>query len=364
MKKIGIITLNGNFNYGNRLQNYALQKVIEKEGAQVDTILVDKYKKNNDGISILIKRKIKKLLQNVQLYTPSYKYERMRLNKFIFFSKKFIKETNFYISDNNFQESKIKEYDYFVTGSDQVWNPAFNNGVSSYFLTFAPLEKRISYAASFGVSEIPPKYQANYKEWLGNISSLSVREQAGVEIINQLTGRKDVEVVLDPTLLLNSEDWLDIASPHKHKPSSKYLLTYFLGDVSEETEKEIKSIAAHYSLEIIHLANKKDIHAYTADPSEFLDYINSSEVFLTDSFHGSVFSILFRKNFVVFDRQSKGQSMNSRIDTLLNTFNLLDRKWKNIKNYESILNIDYTNINIILNEEREKSLAFLRNSMK
>src|SRR5699024_7327637 len=127
------------------------------------------------------------------------------------FSHKFIKETDFKITDD-YLPNKLNDYDFFVTGSDQVWNPFFTNSSSLYFLTFAPRKKRIAYAPSFGISEVPDLLRENFTKWLSEIEHLSVREDAGADIIKQLTNR-DSEVVADPTLLLTKESWLSIAEP-------------------------------------------------------------------------------------------------------------------------------------------------------
>lgn len=362
MKNVGIITLNGYFNYGNRLQNYALQEVLKSYDCNVETILVDHKKMSRT--SVQLKNELKKILK-VLLGKTSFKdlkASNLRQQRFYNFSKQFINESNYYISDNNLPDKLNDSFDYFITGSDQVWNPEYNFKSSIYFLGFAPRVKSISYAASFGISEIPSDCIENYRDWLNDISNISVREEAGAKIIKDLTGR-NASVVLDPTLLLTRDDWLAISKESSNKPKKRYLLTYFLGNVSKENRDKIDQIAQTEDLEIVQLANIKDKSAFAADPSEFIDYINSSEVFLTDSFHGSVFSILLEKPFVVFEREGSKNSMNSRIDTLLRTFELEQRKWENISNNKEVFNIDYSNVPEILEIERKRSLLFIEKSI-
>lgn len=374
MKKIAIFTLNGYFNYGNRLQNYALQEALKSLGFNVETVINNtKYiNKKNKLISTVSKiHKLKtmplreiytKLNGKISNYLYKNKADQERTEVFKGFSSLYIVETDYSVSEDNIPNDFSSRYDYFVTGSDQVWNPNFGNRSSIYFLTFAPQNKRIAYAPSFGISKFPQEYKENYKVWLSEMSRISVRENAGAKIIKDLTGR-DANVLVDPTLLLTKEKWLSISNIPANKPMKKYLLTYFLGPVSKERKSMIKSIATKNDLEIINLANKQDKVAYLAGPSEFIDYINSASVFCTDSFHGVVFSILMETAFVVFERKDNLQPMNSRIDTLLVTFNLQSRLEKNIKNNQQIFEVDYSHIAPILASERKKSFDYLKEAL-
>jgi len=192
---------------------------------------------------------------------------------------------------------------------------------------------------------------------------LSVREEAGAKIIKELTGR-DAVVLVDPNLMLTKEQWLLISKTAIHKPNKPYLLTYFLGGICPENKEKIYSIARDKNLEVVNLEDLEDEVRYVADPAEFLDYINSSAIVFTDSFHGTVFSILFEKPFVVFDRIDNIQSMSSRIDTLLSKFKLDSRKWENVKNTDDIFNIDFSHVPEILEFERKKAIDYLKNALE
>lgn len=369
MQKIGILTLNGYFNYGNRLQNYALQEVLESFGFSVDTIIVDRSKsshtnqKRNTKIqSLTVKIALKKTLKLIKS-RKNGKYERERIERFKRFTKKYIFETDFSISQENIPNDLSRKYDYFVIGSDQVWNPHMINGSSIFFATFSPKEKRVAFSPSFGISAIPEEFKEKYTQWLNEMNYLSVREEAGSKIIKNLTGR-NVAVLIDPTLMLSKEKWVSISKPDVNKPKKGYLLTYFLGKVSKEYNKKIKQIALNNNLEIVNLASMNDKLRYGVDPGEFIDYINSASVFLTDSFHGCVFSILLEKPFIVFDRVGTGPTMNSRINTLLSTFNLESRQINQIKENEEIFNVDYNHIPEILEFERNKANEYLKKALK
>lgn len=366
MKKVGITTLNGYINYGNRLQNYALQEVLKSLNFSVETIWVkvpyEKYNNTsiNEIFTLLIKSPSKKIKLLMNRKYKKYKDE--RIEKFKCFSNNYINETNYVIDENNIMNEELKKFDYFVTGSDQVWNPAYNYGSSIYFLTFAEKHKRITYAPSFGVSEISPEYIEKYKEWISSMHRLSVREDDGAKIIKELTGR-EATVLVDPTLLLTKEKWLSIAKEANNKPKGKYLLTYFLGGVPSQYKKQIKKIVKENNLEVINLGDIREKETYRTGPSEFIDYINSCSIFCTDSFHGAVFSILMEKPFIVYERMGTSLSMFSRIETLLKKFNLESRKAENIKTNEDVFNIDYSHVPKILEFERKKAFDYLKEAL-
>ena len=370
--KIGIITLHGYHNYGNRLQNYALQEIIKSLGYEVDTIIIKSCKNTNRHIT----EKLKKIFRNSPkknisiimdrikqkyLFQKNKKLIDSRMKVFIDFSKKYLNEI-FVMNDPGSIHRLAQKYNYFVVGSDQVWNPIYINDMEKYFLTFANKKQRIAYAASFSCPDIPEQYKEQYKDWLKGMSKISVREKAGADIIKNLTGI-DVPVLLDPTMLLSKEKWTSISKRAKNKPEGEYILTYFLGKMDKKTNEYIKSIATETKMEIVHLADIKDHESYMTGPSEFIDYINSASLILTDSFHGVVFSILMRTPFIVFRRIHRGPSMYSRIETLLDMFHLRSREIQNIKDNEEIFNLDFSHIEPILKSEREKAINYLKEAL-
>lgn len=362
MKKIGIVTIIDYSNYGNRLQNYATQEVLKSLGFNVITI-VNAPKPAN------VLSKIKRMPINVIISKAINKAKnfkknivhRQRIAALKKFTDAYIFETDTCITEKYIPNNFSDEFDYFVTGSDQVWNPTFRYGSPIDFLTFAPKHKRIAYAPSFGVSKIPSDYVKRYKEWLSEIPYLSVREHAGAKIIKELTGREAV-VLIDPTLMLPKERWLSIAKPAKNKPKKEYMLTYFLGGIPNEYKRKIYGIAKKNNLQVINLADINDRQTYIVGPSEFIDFINSASLFCTDSFHGVVFSILLETPFIVFDRVGNFPSMNSRIETILSTFKLESRHQRNIDD-ASIFNADYSHVDLILERERKKALDFLKKAL-
>lgn len=343
MKKIGILTLNGNNNYGNKLQNYALLKILKDLGFDVDTIWFE------EAFSVKLKSKIKRIF-------PLKKKFR-RINHFDKFTKNYLNRV--YYKNNDI--SNI--YDYFVVGSDQVWNYNFSTFNQNYLLSFSKnINKNISYAASFGVDNIVDEKKYEFIEGLNNFKKISVREDMGKEIIKNLIPNIDVDVVLDPTMLLNDEEWEKVINKPKNFKNKKYIFNYFLGNVSAIRKKQIEDYAKLYDCEIINALDPNDKY-YSSGPSEFLYLEKNAFLICTDSFHSCVFAILFSRPFIVFDREDKEVNMNSRIETLLNKFKLQSHKYNNNISYKN-LDCDYKEAYKVLEEERKKSKEFLKNALE
>lgn len=341
MKKIAILTLNGNNNFGNKLQNYALTTYLKKKKLNVETLW---FARKNYFIKELVKSII------------PFKKDLKRQIVFKRFNKKFlnIKYVN--------KKSETIEYDYYITGSDQVWNYTMAEPISDYLLSFVDNKKRISYSASFGIDNIPDYLKDKYSTELKKFKGLSVREDKGEQIAKELTGRKDIEVLIDPTMLLSSTEWDKVAQKPKKNVPKKYILNYFLGNLSESRQKEIEKIAKENECEVINILDKNDPF-YLSGPSEFLYLEKNAFLICTDSFHSSVFAILYDRPFVVFDREDKVEKMNSRIDTLLNKFRLENRKYNDKEITKENLEHDYTNAYKILEKERKKSEEFFNKNL-
>lgn len=361
MKKIGIITLNDYFNYGNRLQNIALVyffKSINNKEFFINSI----WYNNKD---IKINRKYINF-RNIKRYIFNKHDFKHYIDSGILF-KEIIREYNIKkFSDKYSNEKKIseirnninQEYDFFIVGSDQVWKP---NGINKFsFLQFADRNKRIAYAASFGVTEIKPEKIKIVQDGLNGIDFISVREKAGAKIVKELTGR-DVPVLVDPTLLLTADEWEKIMERPVWYKDEKYILVYFLSKLPTKVKNDIKNLAEKFSLKIIDLMDKENIDYYCSDPSEFLFLVKNCTLMYTDSFHGTVFSIIFRKPFVTCSRENTTMNMDSRIDTLFDLFGFFDRKISKENNYEikNPMEIKYPDVDAILDRERQRSKAFL-----
>lgn len=353
MKKIGIITLNGYFNYGNRLQNYALQESIKYLGYVVDTIIPQQDER--DKIKKSSKENLKNIYLSIKVRIKNPLFHK-RQSLFVKFTQGYINAVIYKKTEESFNELD-NNYDFFVVGSDQVWNPYYMDNRDIFFLTFTNDNKKIAYAPSFGVNKIPKKFINDYRNGLVRFKSLSVREELGAKIIADIA-KREAEVVLDPTLLLTKEQWVNISVSSVHKPKSKYLLTYFLGEKSNEMSEYIHKIARTYELTTVNLADVKDKKGYVTGPLEFIDYIKDASILFTDSYHGSVFSILLETPFVVMERKGDRYSMNSRLDTLLKTFHLESRRYEYMSK-EPLFIVHNEDVIDILKNERKKAFDYL-----
>lgn len=355
-EKVGIVTLVGNFNHGNRLQNFALQEAIKELGFDVDTLRISQ----NES-------KIKKLVKKIIEYSSFFIKKNAKINsinrtqKIDRFTREYIKQSHYTIPIN--ESSNIdKEYSYFIVGSDQVWNPNYNPD-DNYFLDFTH-KKKISYAASLGVSSLEDDYKKKIINLLSSFDFISVREESARVLLQNCLKQK-VEHVIDPTLLLSKEKWENIISEkHVSNTNGNYILLYFLGSIDNEVKEKIKLLSLKHNYKIIDIMDDKNKENYVIDPFEFLAFIKGSSLIFTDSFHGTVFSIILNRPFVVCERcLGKDGNMNTRIDSLLETFNLKDRTFNNQTIKDTWTEIDFAIPNKTLYEKREQSKLFLETSL-
>ena len=356
--KIGIYTITEGENYGNRLQNYALQKTLEKRGYDVRTILDKKYKYNTFF-------KLKNTIKKITGINDSRFAKRCRtFNKF---NNEYIKFAKTKINNGEILKN-INEYDCFIAGSDQIWNPNFGITTPASFLKFADGKKKISVAASFGVTEITDiEIRQKYKEYLQDFSAISVREKSGVKIVKDLTG-KEASVLIDPTLMLSREEWYMIAKRPPKVPDKKYIFCYFLGEYEQNILDEMYSFAKAQNMEVVLLENDwcqlgiSSDEEFCINPSEFIWLISHCEKVITDSFHAVIFSIVFKKRVVAIPRDAALGDMNNRLTDLAEEF-----KIKNLVNYdfdfESEAKINFDEVDKILKEKQKEFSDYLDNSL-
>lgn len=359
--RIAKVTLDGYYNYGNILQNYALQKVLINYAEVVDTLW---WSESNYLPIVWWKwnwKNLVKYILNYNSYRTKFKssiigYEMARQTKNKDFVDRYI---NYKFIGNRIYDLE-KKYDYFLTGSDQVWNPWYA-GNDVLFLKFAPKEKRISYAASIASDEIPNNRIDEFKNNLNEMKCISVREQSGADIIYKLTGRK-VVVNVDPTLLLPASEWRTMSRKPSWYKGGEYILTYFLGKRPNEI---INKISTEYNLPVVNLMDESKSEHYITGVDEFLWAIEHAELVYTDSFHGTVFSIIFRTPFVVCNRVDGAVEgkMSSRIDTLLGGFGLEERRGTVGNGYlieNPLTTPDWSKVEDVLAHERTRTDDYLR----
>lgn len=349
--KVGIITITSGYNYGNRLQNYAVQRIIENLGHEAETL------HNNERVPT-VEDKAKDFIKSCLVGTRYFNQVK-RISNFKKFNEEYIKMSKLYISNSNIPRN-IEKFDFFVCGSDQIWNPMFEENGKVNFLDFAPREKRIAFSPSFGTEFVPESRKDEFTGYINGIPHLSVREIAGAGIIKELTGR-DAEVLLDPTLILTDKEWMLLSKPTSLKPKRRYILTYFLGELSSDYRRYIHEIAKENNLDILNI-NDFNSKIYTICPSQFIYLVSNASLVCTDSFHGMVFSLIMEVPFIVFDRQDENISMKSRFTSLLSKLSLESRNVDKIDN-KNIFHLNFSEVKSILNIEREKSYGFIKNAL-
>ena len=344
MKKIAILTLYGYSNFGNRFQNYAVQQIINKYGYETDTLVL--YQSYKPVLRPAYFR-AKALFGDIKA---------KRYMKLYSFSKKHIPTKTFVNSALELPENIKAQYDFFVTGSDQVWNPLIRKTErQNFFLSFAEKNQRVCVSPSFGVEGIPEELKSIYTDGLNGFNNLCAREQSGVDIIKELTGR-EAELLIDPTLALTKDEWSKIFADTK--PEKDYILVAMLGNLSKDKQEYIKGIAENNNLDIIDIFSVGSAYG----PDEVLTLIDNACLVFTDSFHFTAFSINFKTPFVVSEREedSIDAVTFSRIDSLLNAFSLPERKFGKT---EDALNCDFVSAHKTLEAEREKFYRFIEKSL-
>lgn len=357
MMKASIVSLYGNVNYGNKLQNFAVQEVMKKLGYETDVIYIQSKKS-----------RIKQIMRSLIHKTLLKHFSHISIESKLLFKRQiaFQKFCKQYISERRYSSiNQIHDSDVFILGSDQVWNPNFLNGMNKqlFFLTFTKPEKKVCFSPSFGLDNITEEWKPYYREKLATFPKISVREESGKEIVSDLTG-KDAEVLVDPTMMINRDEWLSIAKkPDGIDFKNKYILTYFLGDIPEKALFDCKMANKDICGKVYRLVDKSCPELYACNPSEFIYLFNHASLVLTDSFHACVFSFLLGKPFLVYKREGIRNDMFTRIETLLSTFDL-KRKYADSGLRNDIFESDYSTGYKRLEREQEKVYKFLKESLK
>ena len=302
MKKVGLITIYHVPNFGSVLQTYATQMLLEKLGCECDII---NYKYPNEYHHSLgrPKQSLKSKVARLLGLSASHR----KANKLESFKKKHFKFTKLYSHLNELKNANWENYDLFVVGSDQVWKSKYTLGDTAFLLSFVPeSKKRISIASSFATNSIPTEYRETYRKHLEKFNAISVRESNGIGIIkNELNLQCAAEVVLDPTLLLNKEEWLNIVPRSNFKKKKKYILLYMLTYAFEPRPyifDVIKHLLSQDAYEVIALegytpAEKAQgiemIDKSDSSISEFIDLFANADIVVTSSFHGTAFAVNF-----------------------------------------------------------------------
>lgn len=356
MKALIVTIKDCGFNYGNKLQNYAVKKILEKYNYSVDTLCFE-YTKREEILTYI------KLI-----------FHRFTGYRFVKNKKYWLEYTAFRKFDSHniptvyIENPKdVTGYDLYVVGSDQVWNAKWYQykpvRKDFYLLDFDDGAKKICMAPSFGIDRLPDEWIPFFKKKLPEFKHISVREEKGAEIVRDLTGL-EATVLVDPTMLLTREEWSQIAhKPKNIKTDKGYILTYFLGGRTPKVELDLENIAKNNNLKVFNLMDKNNPNLWEIGPSEFVYLLSKASLIMTDSFHASVFSFLFSKPFLVYSRSGTENDMLSRLNTLLNKFDLQD-KYVSDQLPVDIFGADYRSGYKKLELEREKARDFIEQSLR
>lgn len=384
--RIGILThYFKSLNYGGNLQAYALAEFLHSEGFDAEQICYDIFFKREKNFSLL-----SRLYRNVRHF-PRFAAN-VFLKKFVL-RKRFVlvqkKLENRNLCINNFNANMIRHsqisygytdisrandiYEAFITGSDQVWHPY--NFCPAYLLSFAKKDKKkISYAASIAKSKLTKEEIDRLVKSISDYTAVSVREEDSASLLRRFS-TQNIACVVDPVFLLSPTQWESVAVPYPiNKP---YVFAYYLGDDVESRfyaehfakEKGLKLVSIPYLKGSYRKCdwNFGDDQLFDIGPEHFISLIKNASYVFTDSFHGTAFSILFEKKFLVFPREKKSYAMSNRIDSILNICHCPER----FCNTDDKMNISYLNQVVensviektCLNEKISYSKTFLKDSL-
>jgi len=347
--RIALLTVNVYDNYGNTLQKYALYRTLEKFA---------------DRVEVFWHHASKQFTAYDLELSPSFTgnvrasaFKCVRENKFKEFDDTHMR-TRFDLPD---LEDVADDYDFFVVGSDQVWNPDL--WVPGNFLEFAPPEKRIAYAASIAVPEVPANLVDYYRAKISEMPYVSIREAEGVDLVEKITGKRPLRV-LDPVFLLDADEWREIAKPprwlSRKTYENGYLLSYFFDGKPPE---QVRALADKLNLPVVNLLDLNNFDQYITGIEEFLYLVDHATLMCTQSFHGTAFAINFKTPVIVYKVQiGRMVQRFSRLESLLGLFGLSDRATDvdlELK-MEDPLQIDFTRRDEAIVAERTKALTFLK----
>ena len=386
MKKIGCVIAyrKGHTNYGTSLVGYALLKKIQQLGFQVEVINYVKrlsifqkmafvWNAIRCGESKVIATRL--MARRLQKKYPKYAANIRIRTKAVeeYQSRKFLPLFKDYVGYESLHEGS-KNYDSVVVGSDQVWTPMSLPNKFFNLLFVDDSVRKVAYGSSFGVSSIPRFQQKATGAYLDRFYKIGVREQKGKDIVDYLS-RQKAQVVADPTMLLNADEWRrEIFKESMPSPSEPYIFCYFLGP-NQDARKAANELKAKIGYKIVALLHMDeyvpedeafgDETPYDVDPEEFLRLIHNASYVCTDSFHCSAFSIQFHKQFMTFYRFAQGSSTgrNSRIDSLFNVLGISRERLYQGDVTKIGLPVDWMCVDEKLDTLRKNSIMFLKESL-
>lgn len=343
LQSAGILTFTYGDNYGQRLQNLAMQEFLKKYFNEVYTI---RQIEKQSSVFGRTKLAVKQLLEG------RYFALRMRSRQFKKFNESYINFYNIPIDANDVEAFPKDNFDFFICGSDQVWSPYSCDVNTTFFLTFAEKNKRIALSPSIASENIPQGKITEFREYFMGFNHISTREYSGSNLVLELTGKK-AETLIDPTLLFDSNFWRAYEKRPTKMCRGRYAVCYFLGD-SSQTDK-IYEICHNESLTVIDILHDKKY--LSLGPDEFIYLIRNAKKVFTDSYHGTIFSIIFHIPLILCKREGTNINMNSRFETL---FSKLRIDMKQLSDTMNDVQVNYSEIKKIIIQEMAAFENFLQ----
>lgn len=388
MSKVALVTCYFHPNYGSALQAYATQRIFDVWGIPCETVCIDGVQRELDAaktrfylrriwdtqiltgtVARIGRKKVQALLHRDTFGTKNA----TRREKFTTFQREHFRLSPAYASRAELTEA-CSGYSTVLVGSDQLWLPS-NIAADYYTLSWVPDGvNKVSYATSFGAPFLPKEQQRQAREFLPRFQHLSVREQSAVEMVREYTGLS-AQLVCDPTLLFSAQEWLDI-QPERPLVEEEYILCYFLGNNTKDRAfaQRLRAATGCKIVALLHLdeyvaadEGYADETPYDVGPGELLNLIRSARYVVTDSFHGSVFSLLYRKTFFTSRRVAKEGLLctNNRLDSLFDTLGVTGRLITGDEDVEECLErqLDFDAVHERIAALRRESVDYLKASV-
>lgn len=362
--KIALITIHWANSYGGMLQALASQKILSDYG---EVSIIDYKTTHLKKTMQLIRwgytpRDFLRMGKDLFRLLPRYRL----LHKFKSFIEKHLHLTQQYNNHHDLDKAEAL-YDVFVCGSDQIWNPNIIDGFdSAYFLAFIHNKKKLSYASSCGSYQFSKHEETVLIDYLSSFSNISVREKNTAQYLRNLIEGQKTTTVLDPTLMLDKSKWLELLEIKVKKNNKPYVFVYTLKK-DEFVRNIVEKVSNHFNLEVIvidqdpFLGFPSDKHIQDADPKEYLEWIAGASFVITNSFHGTAFSVNFEVPFISI----KPESGVNRIQDFLESVGLQERLILEKDNLDDIISssVDFQSSNIKLEQLRASTRSYLNNAL-
>ena len=370
MKKVLLTTVFTGYNYGSSLQAFAGKKILSQIGLDCELVAMKSLVRGRDirlgKLFAILWRSLVHARNSGEKSLTTYKsgYTKKMVGdsvvRFQQFTDVYLKPS--YLSWNSLK-NKAKECVACFAGSDQIWNSSTMYVDPLYYLRFAPAKKRMAFAPSFGRDFISDYNKAKMLKWISEFSNISIREDSGAKLIKELTGRDAIHLI-DPTLMLDGNTWRESLDIKKN--GAYYILAYFLDKPSELAREAIENLKNALKCEVIAIPYHFEDMSYcdrieSAGPVEFLNLIDNAICVLTDSFHGTAFSINLQTPFYIFGRSyGTAHSQNSRVESILKLVKMEER-FEPQDPVKNLKNLDFEYSEQILFAERTKAIDYIHN---